>query len=77
MKRLTSLNIESNHSYWNGTVIFSRYTMILSNKDLYTRWSLTHYPINAPCEVDVADDHDVEMPEQLKLLQAHSSLAIS
>ena len=33
--------------------------------------------INAPCEVDVADDHDVEMPEQLKLLQAHSSLAIS
>ena len=36
-----------------------------------------HYPNNAPCEVDVADDHDVEMPEQLKLLQAHSSLSIS
>ena len=50
-----------------------------------TRWSWAtkictqdgHYPNNAPCEVDVAYDHDVEMPEQLKLLQAHSSLAIS
>ena len=74
MKRLTSLNIESNHSYWNGTVIFSKYTMILGSKE-FTQDD--HYPINAPCEVDVADDHDVEMPEQLKLLQAHSSLAIS
>ena len=27
----TSLNIESNHSYWKGTVILSRYTMILSS----------------------------------------------
>merc|ERR1719239_1148953 len=32
---------------------------------------------NDPCEVDIADDHDVEVPEQLQLFQAHSSLPIS
>ena len=48
--------------------------MILSSKEFTQDF---HYPINAPCEVDVADDHDVEMPEQLKLLQAHGSLSIS
>ena len=69
-----SLNIESNHSYWKGTVILSRYTMILKrNCQYFDNLSAD----DLPCEVDVADNHDVEMSEQLQLFQAHCSLAIS
>ena len=38
VNRRTSLNMESNHSYWKGTVILSRYTMILNNNSLYIVW---------------------------------------
>ena len=58
----TSLNIESSHSYWKGTVILSRYTMILNRN--FPLCDELHMD-GGPCEVDVADDHDVEVSEQL------------
>ena len=45
---------------------------------LYLKWDHNFEKIgDDACEVNVADDHDVEVPEQLQLFQAHSSLAIS
>ena len=58
----TSLNIESNHSYWKGTVILSRYTMILNINFPY--FDVLNMD-GVPSEVDVADNHNVEVSKQL------------